>query len=189
MSLVGGLLRARGGYVLLMALSVPGVGCGGGDGGGGGGVDAGPADADISSEPMLVDQIGCHMLGDYEQPVAVAGYDDTPIVCIQVTGPSLCLVANERFNSCVSAGNLFFEWEAGSWYNVKGFDWTVMSSSHGEVTTETNADSGILGVPPSTTVTASATNDYLDDGRTFEIVFRMEDDYVVFEKIDPPGGW
>lgn len=187
-------LGARGGIVLLIALASPG--CGGGDDGGGGGgvdaagggaVDAAPPDADISAEPMLVDQIGCHMLGDYDQPVAVPAYEGSETACIEVLGPFTCLVHNVRTGSCTIQDTVRFEWEAGNWYNVKAFGWTVESSSHGEVTTQTNADSGILGVPVSTRVTATITHD--SDGKLWDVVFRMEDEYVVFEKVDPPEGW
>lgn len=169
------------------------VGCGG-DGGGGGGADAavtnedsgggGGSDSGGGDMPMLVDQIGCHMVGTDYSAIAVPPDDaSTPQVFIVVTGPFNCFATNTN----PGGDYVWFEWEPGSYHNIKAFGWTAVSSTHGEVTQQTNADSGILGIPVSTPVTAKITAD--DDGRTFDIAFRWEEDYVVFTKIAPPGGW
>lgn len=170
------------------------IGCGGGsDGGGDDDVDAGTSDGQRDAardsggggQPELVDQIGCHMLSS--GTFAVPAYMGATRACIAVLGPQTCLVRNESQGSCLVEDRVWFEWEPGSFYNVKMFDWNAETSSHGMVTTQTNADSGIIGIPPSTTVTSTITQDL--DGRLWTIVFRMEDDYVVFEKVEPPGGW
>ena len=181
-------------WLALVALAPLG-GCGddgGGGGGGGGGVDGGTSDSGVDGggggggdEPELVDQVGCHMLGD--GTFAVPPYMGATRACIVVLGPQTCFLRNESQGSCLVDDRVWFEWEPGGFYNVKMFDWNAETSTHGEVTTQTNADSGIIGIPPSTTVTATATRDA--DGRLWTIVFRMEDDYVVFEKVEPPGGW
>lgn len=147
------------------------------DSGGGGGSGSGDT-------PMLVDQIGCHMVGTDYAAIGVPPKDPSlPQVFVELAGPFSCFVRN----TSDLPDYIRFEWEPGTFYNVKAFGWTVEASSHGEVTTQTNADSGILGVPVSTPVTAMITAD--DDGRTFELEFQWEDDYVIFTKVAPPGGW
>lgn len=178
------------GYALALASSMMFAGCGGDGGGGnadaavsqgdggGGGSDGG------GDTPMLVDQVGCHMIGtDYAAVAVPPKNPSSREVYITLLGPTTCLASNTN----ESADYLRFEWMPGVYYNVKAFGWSVESSTHGEVTTQTNADSAILGVPVSTPVTAMITADA--DGRTFEIAFRWEDEYVVFTKMVPPGGW
>lgn len=180
-------VAACGRMAMVFSLALAAFACGGG-GGGNNTPDAGGGGGTVE----LLDQVGCHMLGDFDDPVAVPPSDpSTPLACIEKpAGSSACLVHNERLGSCLGANTVFFEWEAGTFYNVKAFGWTVESSSHGEVKGlgETDADSGILAIPPSTTVTASITHTD-GNGVTYQVVFRMEDDYVVFEQVDPPGGW
>lgn len=170
--------------VLLASLVV--TGCGGGGGGGAADPDAQGSDDPGGDDPTLVDQVGCHMLQDSGSPFAVPPEDGAtaPVACVVLLGPQLCFARNTE---CFGGERVMFEWQPGSFYNVKAFEWSVVSASAGEVTTETNADSGILGVPPSTTVTAAITHDA--SGVTYDFAFRMEDDFVVFEKVDPPGGW
>lgn len=143
-------------------------------GGGGGGDDVGddvadPPDADESAP--LVDRSGCHML-----PAKVVSDD---LACLATN--FACLVGNEAGSVCAFTDVVRWEWEAGAYYTVKAWDWTIESSTHGEVTQETNADSGILDVPTGVSVLAVMTRDV--DGKTYEVTFTMADDGVVFHSV------
>lgn len=124
-------------------------------------------------EPPFAERSACDMLPVTIRPAGGPG------ACAKVIEGD-CNVGNDEFLGCdfLSEDLINFEWDPGVFYNVKSFGWTPVSSSHGEVTTMTNATGGILGIPTSTEVTAVFT--YESDGSTWEIVFRMEDDYVVF---------
>lgn len=142
---------------------------------GGGGDDDGDA-PDALEQVSLADQMGCHML-----PGAIAGGSDTAKgVCM--TTASACLVRSIDIG-CDNADEVAFQWEAGGYYTVKTFDWVPVTSSHGTVTTMTNADGGILDIPPSTLVTATFMQSVGNTPLSYEIVFRFEDDHVYFESV------
>ncbi|MCA9676533.1 MAG: hypothetical protein KC464_15985 [Myxococcales bacterium] len=105
-------------------------------------------------------------------------------VCVYYSEP-YCSVGNSSAIGCLGGASVRVDWVAGGAdYRIVTRGWIPITTSHGQIDSPTDADGAIVGVPPSTVVTA--TFDDLDGIQpTIEVQLRVEDDYVVFLSVTP----